>query len=234
MKTLTKVLGTGLLAGALNKKLAALCLVLGLLIVLFFSVEISPRLLTLAAPLLALLVMSGMVGICIPVGSIPEFCGSNPGGQYSFYVIRAVDVQSIPAPAVEGDMVITGAIVPKPGKAFAKWEFAEDTSDLNVKAIGEAGNQAWEITASCYIPGSNPAIAKVMNSMLNQRCIIIVVDGKGQKRVGGTMQRGMMCTPDYSSGKVFTDKNGYTVTFKVGQANEPFFYEGEIPVVAVP
>jgi hypothetical protein len=203
---------------------------LALLILAFFIPEIGGMHL-LADVLEPALGSVLAAGVCIPVVSIPEVCGPNPGGQNKLYVIRAVDLTSIPDPAVEGDVVVTADIVAKATRAFAHWAFAQDTGDLQVKAVGEDGNQSWEVSVSVFVPGDNALIAKVSNNVLNQKFVVIVVDGLGQARIGGTIDRGMVCTPEYNSGKAFTEKKGRTFTFKCGMAHEPFFYEGAIPVV---
>lgn len=173
----------------------------------------------------------GMVlGACVSVVGIrSSTCGANTGGTTKLYVIAYEDVESIPAVGADG-VTITGDIVPKAGKTFVEWEFAQDTGEIKFKASGDIGSQAYEVTKELYIPTYTPAIGAVLNSALNRRFIIIFEDGNGQMAVGGDMRRPMTLEQDYGSGKKFNDKNGTALVFKCGSSHIPYFYEGAVPL----
>lgn len=173
----------------------------------------------------------GVMTACISVANIVEPCGPNPGGQNKIWVIDRRDVESIPDPAA-GTHSITGPIVPKTGKGFAFWDFALDTGELTSESVGDQGNQSTQAGVGVYIPRSNPVVDKIINDCYNGQYIVIVEDALGQKKIGGSLKRGLKFTTKYSSGKKFDDKNGREVGFAGGMANEPYFYEGAIPVVA--
>lgn len=174
-----------------------------------------------------------VLATCVSVASIDEFCGPNPGGQNAIYVINKRDIATLPAPAANTHTIAT-AIVPKAGKGFVKWDFALDTGELTSESIGEQGNQSCKVGVGVYIPRSNPVIDKVINDCYNGQFVVIVVDGLGQKKVGGSLERGLSFTTKYNSGKKFDENNGREVGFTGGMANEPYFYTGEIPLYVAP
>lgn len=183
---------------------------------------------------LALLVGGAGIVACLPIVAIVEEddCGSNPGGTNDLYVARKRDVLSIPAPGAD-KVTISTAIEMKPGKAFVKWDHAQDTGDLNHKSEGEAGNKSVSTDVNCYVPKGNPAIDSVIQSALNGEFIVIVVDGKGQQRIGGDLRRGLIFDHDYKSGKKGTDKNGSDFKFATtGMDHVPYYYTAAIPLVA--
>jgi hypothetical protein len=184
----------------------------------------------------ALLVAGSSIVACLPIAAIVEEddCGSNPGGTNELYVARKRDVESIPAPGAD-KVTISTPIVMKPGKAFVKWDHAQDTGDINHKSEGDPGNKSVSTDVNCYVPKGNPAIDSVVQSALNGEFIVIVVDGKGQQRIGGDLLRGLIFDHDYKSGKKGTDKNGSDFKFATtGMGHVPFYYTAAIPLVAAP
>ncbi len=168
---------------------------------------------------------------CVSVAGISKICGSNPGGLNELFVIAVSDLEDFVEPA-EGEVNIPAAsIVPKIGKGFVQWDFAQDTGELGLKGSGEDGSQSFEQSVSTFIPRFTPAIAAVVQNSLNNKFIVAVRDGKGQVMIGGTLTRPMTFEMDYKSGKKFNDKNGGEYTFKCGIGSVPFFLTGTLPVV---
>ena len=173
------------------------------------------------------------LGSCFSVGSIEEDeCGPNSGGIYDLYVIAKRDIQSFPPLKADSSVELVGNIVPKAGKAFAKWDFTEETGEINYKSTGENGSQAIEQSVAVSIPRSNPKIADVVNKALNGSYVVVVVDPAGQMQVGGSDKRGMTFNIDHKSGKKSLDKNGGDYTFACGIGHPPLFYTGTLPTVA--
>jgi len=170
--------------------------------------------------------------MCVSVAGISEECGPNPGGQNKLYVIAKRDLQSISA-VVEASYSIA-TVTPKTGKGFVVWDFALDTGELTSETVGDQGNQACKVGVAVYVPRSNPRVDKIINSSYNSEFVVIVEDALGQKKIAGNTRRGLMFTSKYTSGKKFDDKNGREVGFTGGQSNEPYFFTGEIPILAPP
>jgi len=175
---------------------------------------------------------SSMLGMCVSLGSIKSKCGANPGGTTELYVINKVDVLTFPAVGPDG-VTLSGPIVPKDGKGFAKWDFLQDTGDFNFKLSGDPGSQSFEHTIGAYIARFNPEIAAIYNGLPNSELIAIKVDGVGQKIVFGDLQRPLVPNLDYKSGKKFNEKNGAEFSLTCGNSHVPYFHSGEIPVLVV-
>ena len=176
-----------------------------------------------------------MLGACFSVGSIEEEeCGPNSGGIYELYVIAKRDIGSFPPLKADSTVELVGNIVPKDGKAWAKWDFSEETGEITYKSTGDAGSQAFEQALAVFIPGSTPKITDIVNKALNGSYVVAVVDPAGQIRIGGTDKRGMTFNIDHKSGKKSLDKNGGDYTFACGIGHPPLFYTGTLPLVAAP
>lgn len=157
--------------------------------------------------------------------------GANPGGTTKLFVIPFEDVESIPAPGPDGVTVATD-IAPKAGKAFAEWEFAQDTGQITAKVTGDQGSQVYELEKKIYISTITPEIQAVLQACVNRRFIIVVVDGRGQKVIGGDLLRPMSLEQNQTTGAKFNDKSGTELTFKCGSSHAPYFYTGAIPLQA--
>ncbi|TPE43968.1 hypothetical protein [Pontibacter mangrovi] len=182
------------------------------------------------------LVSSGstMLGMCVSFASIKNKCGANPGGTSELYIINKVDVDETQWPELGADGVTyAGPIVPKAGKGFAKWDFAQDTGDFGFTLSGDPGSQSFEHTVGVYIPRFNPEISKVYKDLPNAEIIAVKIDANGQKIVFGDLQRPLTPKLDYKSGKKFNEKNGAEFGLTVGNNHPPYFYSGDIPVVDV-
>lgn len=171
---------------------------------------------------------------CLPIVAITEDddCGANPGGTNTLYVARKRDVLSIPEPGEDG-VTISTAIQMKPGKAFVKWDFAEETGDINHKSEGDPGNKSVSTDVNTYVPRGVASVDSVINAAINGSFIVIVEDALGQKRIAGDLRKGMTFDHDYKSGKKGTDKNGTDFKFaNTGFSHVPYYYTAAIPVVA--
>ena len=168
---------------------------------------------------------------CAAVGNIvSEDCGANPGGTVNLWVARRRDVATLPNPA-SGTVTVTAPLTMKAGKFFAKWEFAQDTGDLNHKTTGDPGNKSVTMEVNTYVPRGNELIDAVINEAINGDFIVIVEDGLGQKRIAGDLLRGVIFDHDYKSGKKGTDKNGTDFKFGgEGFGHVPYYYDAAIPV----
>lgn len=155
--------------------------------------------------------------------------GANPGGTVRLLVIPFEDLESIPNPGVDG-VTISTDIVPKTGKGFAEWEFAQDTGQITSKVSGEQGSQVYEVEKKVYISSITPEIQSVLQKCVNRRLIIITVDGRGQMIIGGDMLRPMSLEQNQTTGAKFNDKAGTELTFKCGSSHPPYFYTGVIPM----
>jgi hypothetical protein len=176
---------------------------------------------------------SGLISAgCAAVGNIvSEDCGANPGGTVNIWVARRRDVESIPAPTAGGVTITTG-ISMKVGKYFAKWEFAQDTGNLNHKSVGDPGNKSVSYELNTYVPRGNALIDKEVNNAINGDYIVIVEDGLGQKRIAGSLLRGVIFDHDYNTGTKGTDKNGTAFKFLgEGFGNVPYYYDAAIPTL---
>jgi len=171
--------------------------------------------------------------MCVSLGNITEEenCGPNPGGETELYVARRKDVASIPAVAADG-VTVSGNIVMKTGKGFAKWDTLIDNSELSHKTVGEVGSQSVEQSLEVYIPRARASIDAEIQKAMNGSFIVISVDAQGQKRISGNLLRPMTLMHEYKGGKKNTDKRGTTLTFSSGAGHVPFFYTGAIPVIA--
>jgi len=173
-----------------------------------------------------------MLGACVSVANIKDdACGANTGGVYELYVIHKNDIKTFPGFIAESTSELDGDIVLEAGKAWAKWDFAEDTGDINFKTEGDAGSQSVTQESNVYIPRINPLISNIINNALNGKYVIAVVDPNGQIMIGGSKVRPMKFEVDYKSGKKFNDKNGGDYKFTVGTSHTPLFYTGALPVV---
>lgn len=170
---------------------------------------------------------------CVSVASISEECGPNIGGTTKLYVIAKEDVDLDAFPPVVG-VSISQPIVPKEGKGFALLEFAEDTGEINFKSSGDQGNQAFDFDLGVYIPRMTPAIAAIVNGMLNRKYLVIKEDGNGQKMLAGDEKRFMTFNIDYKSGKKYNEKNGGDYRFTGGFGHVPYFYNAAVPVIGAP
>ena len=177
--------------------------------------------------------LSMHVASCVAVGNITsQDCGANPGGTVNLWVARRRDVATIPPPGADG-VTIAQPITMKTGKAFAKWEFTQDTGELTHKSVGDAGNKSVTKEVTTYVPRGNAQVDAEINKAINGDFIIIVEDGLGQKRIGGNLLRGMIFDHDYKSGKKGTDKNGTDFKFLgEGFSHVPYYYDAAIPVTA--
>lgn len=207
-------------------------LALALVLVAFFIAPYPQQLLDLLQDLGIVTAGSSMLGMCVSLGSIRNKCGANPGGSVEMYVINKEDVASFPTVGEDG-VTLSGGIIPKEGKGFAKWDFLQDTGSFDFKLSGDPGSQAFEHIVAAYIPRFNPQIAGIYNGLPNSEVIIIKVDGVGQKLVFGDLQRPLIPNLDYKSGKKFNEKNGAELSFTCGNSHVPYFVTGVIPVVEV-
>lgn len=176
---------------------------------------------------------SGLVSAgCAAVGNIAaEDCGANPGGTVNLWLARRRDVATLPAP-VAGSVTIEQPLTMKAGKYFAKWDFAQDTGNLTHKSVGDAGNKSVSVELNTYVPRGNATIDAVVDNAINGDFIVIVEDSLGQKRLAGSLLRGVTFDHDYQSGTKGTDKNGTAMKFSgEGFGNVPFYYDAAIPVL---
>jgi hypothetical protein len=173
------------------------------------------------------------LGICVSVDHVPEGddCGPNPGGIVDLYLIRRSDVDTFPPLAADG-VTLTGNIVPKTGKGFARWALEMDKAELTHKSVGDPGSQSVEQELEIYISRGLASIDAVMQSCINGKFIVVAVDGLGQKRVGGNLLRPMSFSHDYKGGKKGADTNGTTVKFNGGTGRIPAYYTGTLPLKA--
>jgi hypothetical protein len=174
---------------------------------------------------------------CISVKPIKEAaCGANPGGvDAQIWVIAKedVDLTTFPAPAVDGSCSLTGDIVPKAGKGWARWDIMEDTGELIAESVGDPGNKSFKHSIEGYVPKADAEKSAIFQNILNRKCLVLVRDGNGNVRLAGDSKRFVYMDAKYTSGKKGTDKNGYTVTFSAeGLAHEPYYYNGVITEVA--
>ncbi len=178
---------------------------------------------------------SMMLGSCISVASIQDDeCGPNTGGIYELYVISRNDILTFPELKANSKVELDGEIVLKPGKAWAKWDFAEDTGEIAFKSEGEAGSQTFTQETGVYIPRMTPTIANIIANALNGKFVVAIVNPNELVNIGGTKIRPMKFDIDYKSGKKFNDKNGGEYKFAVGISHPPLYYTGQLPTVAAP
>jgi hypothetical protein len=173
---------------------------------------------------------TAVLNICVDLSSIAEDdCGGNSGGQVELYVARSRDIESIPDVEDEGGVVVEDNIVMKAGKNFVKWDFTMDTGELTHKATGDQGSQAIEWGCEVILAKGRPDVDEQVNAALNGKFVIIVKDGNGFTRIGGSLLRPMKFEHDYKSGKKFNDKNEYIMKFMGGGSHVPYTYTGVIP-----
>jgi len=172
-------------------------------------------------------------GICVEVDHIEEGddCGPNPGGIVELYLIRRSDVETFATLSSDG-VTLTGNIVPKTGKGFAKWALELDKAELTHKSVGDSGSQSVEQELEVYISRGIATVDAVLQSCLNGKFIVVAVDALGQKRVGGNLLRPMTLTHEYKGGKKTTDANGTTIKFTGGTGSIPAYYSGTLPLKA--
>lgn len=172
-----------------------------------------------------------VLGSCISVASIKEDdCGANTGGLYELYVILKRDILTWPPFKAGSKVALQGNIVPKTGKGWAKWDFAEDTGEIAFKSEGEAGSQTFSQETGVYIPRLNEEIADIVANALNGKFVVAVKTPDDQIMIGGSVKRPMTFNVDYKSGKKFNDKNGGDYKFTVGTNHPPLFYAGTLPL----
>jgi hypothetical protein len=166
----------------------------------------------------------------IPLSAIEADDCPNPGGLTNLHVIRRRDIDVFPVADADG-VTISTAIVPKTGKKFVPWEFAQNTGELNHNSTGDAGNQSINQALNVYIPRGNAAIDAVIQAALNSDLIVAGRDSNGNTRICGDEFRGMKFEHDYKSGKTGTDKNGTDFKFSgEGFGHVPFYYTAALPV----
>jgi hypothetical protein len=172
--------------------------------------------------------------IVVPIAEIILDDCPNPGGLTDLHVIRRRDILTFPAPGAD-KVTISTAIVPKPGCGFVKWEFAQDTGEVNHKSSGDAGNQSIAHDLGVYVPRGSAATDAVIQSALNGDFVVIGRDSNGNLRIAGDERRGVKFEHDYKSGKKGNDKNGTDFKFSgEGFTHVPFYYTAAIPLLAPP
>jgi hypothetical protein len=170
----------------------------------------------------------------LPVGAIAEQrYGANPGGTTELFVIDVYDLQTLTLPAADS-IEVTADLVPVAGKAFAKWDFAQDKGSMSSGIKGEQGSQYVEQGVEAFIPRMTKEIAAVLQNCINRRFIVLKRDANGQVWIYGDKLRPCTFETDYKSGTKFTDVNGTTVKFTAGTTHVPWLYSGDIPLVPTP
>jgi len=209
-------------------------ILLGLvLIAAAFAITFAVKPEVLKNPAVGMGAMALMLGVCVSVGDITEEeeCGTNPGGMTDFFIARRADILSIPAVGADG-VTITGDIVMKTGKKFAKWDNEVDFHDLNWKTEGDSGSQTITQELNIYVSRFRKSQDAVFQSTINGKFIVISVDPDGSKRIGGNLLRPLTLNFDAKSGKKNTDKKGTDIKATAGTGHVPYYYEGVIPITA--
>lgn len=166
----------------------------------------------------------------IPIAAIVLDDCPNPGGLTDIHVIRRRDIDEFPEPDADG-VTISKPIVPKVGKKFVPWEFAQNTGEINHNSTGDAGNQSVNQNLNVYIPRGNAATDSVIQSALNGDFVVAGRDSNGNQRLVGDEFRGVKFEHDYKSGKTGTDKNGTDFKFSgEGFKHVPYYYTAALPV----
>ncbi|MGI4871237.1 MAG: hypothetical protein ACRYFX_08675 [Janthinobacterium lividum] len=166
----------------------------------------------------------------VPLAAIEHDDCPNPGGLTDLHVIRRRDIDVFPAVDADG-VTISTALVPKTGKKFVPWEFAQDTGEVTHKSSGDAGNQSIAHELSVYVPRGAAATDAVIQSALNGDFVVAGRDSNGNMRLCGDERRGVKFEHDYKSGKKGNDKNGTDFKFSgEGFTHVPFYYTAALPV----
>lgn len=166
----------------------------------------------------------------IPLAAIEADDCPNPGGLTDLHVIRRRDIDTFPTVDADG-VTISAAIVPKTGKKFVPWTFAQDTGEINHKSSGDAGTQSIGHELNVYVPRGSAVIDAVIQSALNGDFVVAGRDSNGNVRILGDEFRGVKFEHDYKSGKKGTDKNGTDFKFSgEGFTHVPFYYTAALPV----
>ena len=170
--------------------------------------------------------------VVVPITDIVLDDCPNPGGLTDLHVIRRRDIETFPEPGAD-KVTVSTAIVPKTGCGFAKWEFAQDSGEVNHKSGGDAGNQSITHEVNVYVPRGSASTDAVIQAALNGDFVIIGRDSNGNLRVCGDLRRGVKFEHDYKSGKKGGDKNGTDFKFSgEGFTHVPYYYTAAIPLLA--
>lgn len=166
----------------------------------------------------------------IPLEAIVLDDCPNPGGLTDIHVIRRRDIEDFPE-ADADKVTISKPIVPKLGKKFVPWEFAQNTGEINHASTGDAGNQSINQFLNVYVPRGSAVIDAVIQSALNGDFVVAGRDSNGNMRLVGDEFRGVKFEHDYKSGKTGTDKNGTDFKFSgEGFGHVPYYYTAALPV----
>lgn len=168
--------------------------------------------------------------VIVPLAEIVLDDCPNPGGLTDIHVIRRRDIEEFPE-ADADKVTISTPIVPKTGKKFVPWEFAQDTGEINHASSGDAGTQSIKQELNVYIPRGSAAVDAVIQSALNGDFVVAGRDSNGNLRIVGDARRGVKFEHDYKSGKKGTDKNGTDFKFSgEGFTHVPYYYTAALPV----
>ena len=174
---------------------------------------------------------SALACVVVPITDIVLDDCPNPGGLTDLHVIRRRDIETFPAAGAD-KVTIATAIVPKEGCGFAKWEFAQDSGEVNHKSGGDAGNQSITHELNVYVPRGSAATDAVIQAALNGDFVVIGRDSNGNLRICGDERRGVKFEHDYKSGKKGGDKNGTDFKFSgEGFTHVPYYYTAAIPLL---
>ncbi|KOY86014.1 hypothetical protein AD998_07540 [bacterium 336/3] len=161
-------------------------------------------------------------------------CADKIGGLVAkFWVAKAEDVESIPAPAPANQKVITDDIVMKAGKTFTEWNFQKDTGKVYSSSVGAEGSLSFEDMIDFIFPTATKDALEQTFFNANTELIAIV-----KKRNGQTVIVGSLDLPAYFSeikadgGLKGADPDNIACKLKALSGKGYKIYEGVIPLAA--
>lgn len=169
----------------------------------------------------------------------------NLGGiQGDIYTIPVDDIDETSLPTLDptDGVTLVGNIVPKSGKRFSKLYQTKGKGKLDYTTVGERDGKSFENVIEFFVPGTKKEIAVFSHRVQNLPVVAIVNEGGNQRVVGITVLNNQVSLglPAYletgsgATGAASSDLKGSTFNFKAEATRPPLYYEGNIPIVAVP
>jgi hypothetical protein len=163
---------------------------------------------------------------CVSLSNVSRGCAPNVPGLFKLYLIRVDEVDTIPAAVYQ---TISTNLTLAAGKAFAVWEFTEETAKVDENAVGEADGKSFEDMIDFFIPGDDATKAYQFSQMLNDRFIAITKDGNGNIKIHGDLDRPMRLeTQSFTTGAANADRKGTSFQLKCNASHKAYWYTGTI------
>lgn len=153
---------------------------------------------------------------------------TNFGGAKSLDFILADDVRVFPH-AYRNN--IASDIVLWDNKSMYKMELTRETQGFRTDLKQKGGVDFFETKLGGIIPKDRILISTIIDSLQNNRLILIATDNNGNKRIIGSKKVPVNLRWKANHKTKFKGRNEYTIEFSHISKSPPYYYQGAVPGV---